>query len=61
MFYSSVLITMHANVFIMLVMLCNYHHYLIQSFFSALKTETPFLKQWVPSPSFGWDDLHISP
>lgn len=53
MFYSSVLIIMHTNVFIMLAMLGNYHHYLIQGFFfffSTLKTETPFLKYRVPLP-----------
>lgn len=62
MFYSSILITMYANVFIMLAMLGNYHHYLIQVVFTALKAETPFLKHRVPRPPLvGIDNLHISP
>ena len=46
----------------MLAMLGNYHHYLIQVVFTALKAETPFLKHRVPRPPLvGINNLHISP
>lgn len=66
MFYSSVLIIMHTNVFIMLAMLGNYHHYLIQGFFFwfflfCTQNRNSFPEVSGPTPSFSWDNLHISP
>lgn len=65
MFYSSVLIIMHTNVFIMPAMLGNYHHYLIQGgfffFFFCTQNRNSFPEASGPTPFFNWDNLHISP